>query len=408
MFEDDLLSDRLHGQWELAMDYVNQLSDVTLLARTVDELVSDVTARFSLEMPKLVTSQLELDDAGSGEPVELLIPFTGPRDLLRWCPDGIAQGDFIHARVVNDDVVITLGEAPKLSKPQIELGHLNRCLDCVRREVDAWHEDLKLSLARRLAERIQDAKMHRDTIESLGFPVRRRADAPPVFTEPIIERRPPPNVPVGRQLPAEPALSSDYYEHILYVIRAAGKAMERAPETYAGWSEPKRRDVLVLMLNTHYEGKVHAEAFNAHGKTDILIRSDDDKNVFIGECKFYSGPASVTDAIDQLFGYATWRDVKLAIVLFIERVGFTDAVRKARLALEAHPQWRQPLAVEHEPDTEFRALMAWPGDDERRVTLHISAFNTPLPEHAVADRDDGEDLPAKQPAELAAANEAGG
>jgi hypothetical protein len=39
------------------------------------------------------------------------------------------------------------------------------------------------------------------------------------------------------------------------VIRAAVKAMERAHETYAGWGEDDRRQVLILMLNTHCAGQ---------------------------------------------------------------------------------------------------------------------------------------------------------
>jgi len=44
------------------------------------------------------------------------------------------------------------------------------------------------------------------------------------------------------------------------------------------------------MLNTHYEGGATGETFNAAGKTDILIRVED-RNVFIGECKWWSGAA---------------------------------------------------------------------------------------------------------------------
>jgi hypothetical protein len=60
----------------------------------------------------------------------------------------------------------------------------------------------------------------------------RKADAPPTFAKPAIVRRKPPR-PERSGTPAvaapEPALSEDYYEHILFVIRAAGKAMERSP-----------------------------------------------------------------------------------------------------------------------------------------------------------------------------------
>ena len=46
--------------------------------------------------------------------------------------------------------------------------------------------------------------------------------------------------------------------------------------------------MLVDALNTHYRGKATAEAFNFHGKTDILIRHDN-QNLFIAECKYWSG-----------------------------------------------------------------------------------------------------------------------
>jgi hypothetical protein len=42
-------------------------------------------------------------------------------------------------------------------------------------------------------------------------------------------------------------------------------------------------------------------------------------------------------------------------------------------------QFRRWLPVAAEQETEFRAEMAWPGDDHRLVTLHVSAFHTPRP-----------------------------
>ena len=152
--------------------------------------------------------------------------------------------------------------------------------------------------------------------------------------------------------------------------------MERAPETYYGWGEEDRRQVLILMLNTQYTGKAMAEAFNGDGKTDILIR-DEDKNVFIGECKFYEGPETVNETLDQIFGYATWRDVKLAMIFFIDRVSFTQAIGRIRETVGASAQFRAWIAVRGEPESEFRAQMAWPGDEQRLVTMHVSAFHTP-------------------------------
>ena len=57
------------------------------------------------------------------------------------------------------------------------------------------------------------------------------------------------------------------------------------------------------------------ETFNVSGKTDILVRSGD-RNVFVAECKFWHGPKRFDDAITQLLGYLTWRDSKVALVIF--------------------------------------------------------------------------------------------
>jgi len=208
-----------------------------------------------------------------------------------------------------------------------------------------------------------------------------------VFSQQPIVRRPAAARARGSAAPSaveEAALSDEYYEHILFVIRAAGKAMERSPATYARWGEEDRRQVLILMLNTHYEGQAMAEAFNADGDTDILIRVQD-KNVFIGECKFYEGPQSVIDTVDQLFGYTTWRDVKLAIIFFVSRRDFTQAIERTRSAVSGHAQFRGWIPISNEPETELRARMAWPGDDRRLVTIHVSMFLTPQSPEPGAD-----------------------
>lgn len=41
------------------------------------------------------------------------------------------------------------------------------------------------------------------------------------------------------------------------------------------------------------------ETFNSSGKTDILIRVEN-RNIFIAECKFWRGPKSFGEAIEQL------------------------------------------------------------------------------------------------------------
>jgi hypothetical protein len=112
------------------------------------------------------------------------------------------------------------------------------------------------------------------------------------------------------------------FGHILSVIGMQSRQIEQSPSTYVGMGEEDRRQTIVATLNTHYEGRAHAEAFNNEGKTDILIRHDG-RNLFICECKFWNGPEGFTHTIDQLFHYTGWRDTKLAIVMFVREKGLT-------------------------------------------------------------------------------------
>ena len=161
---------------------------------------------------------------------------------------------------------------------------------------------------------------------------------------------------------------------MLSVVRMQALQMEQGPRTYEQMDEEARRDLFLGTLNTHYEGRGSAEAFNVGGKTDILIRYEG-RSLFIAECKFWAGVKGFTEAIDQLFGYTSWRDTKLALVVFVREKGLTGIIEKGRQALVAHPQfvsWREAAS-----ETELRALVGWPGDDRRHAELNVFLVHTP-------------------------------
>ena len=138
--------------------------------------------------------------------------------------------------------------------------------------------------------------------------------------------------------------------------------------------EEALRTVLLDALNTHYRGQGTAEAFNVAGKTDILIRHEGN-NLFIGECKFWSGVKGFVAAIDQLFGYTAWRDTKLALIMFVRERDLTAIIDKAREAIAEHDQfvaWRGSAN-----ETELRAVMSWPTDDRRHADLNVFFVPTP-------------------------------
>src|SRR5277367_4943587 len=73
------------------------------------------------------------------------------------------------------------------------------------------------------------------------------------------------------------------------------------------------------MLQPHFglDGSATGETFDAAGKTDILVRYQN-QNVFVAEFKFWRGSKQHLETIDQLLSYLTWRDSKAVLVYFAE------------------------------------------------------------------------------------------
>ena len=164
----------------------------------------------------------------------------------------------------------------------------------------------------------------------------------------------------------------EFYEHILELIRAVGRGMERSPGSFAEAEEETLRDHMLVTLNSHYEGRAYAEAFNRSGRTDILIRIHD-RNAFIGECKKWGGAKRFNEALDQLFGYTTWRDSRLALIFYVKEKNPSSIIEKARAEMQVRRErisWEGP-----DRDGEFRCRVRWPDDSKREAMLTVLFFH---------------------------------
>lgn len=123
---------------------------------------------------------------------------------------------------------------------------------------------------------------------------------------------------------------------------------------------------MLVTLNTHYRGATYAEAFNGNGKTDILIRVYD-RNAFIGECKWWSGPKALEEALDQLFGYTTWRDSRVALIFYVPTKDIKATIEKANEVLGARDEFVEWQEARYAG--EVRCRVRWPDDPDRTATL---------------------------------------
>jgi hypothetical protein len=407
LFSDVDLGEALEGLKAQMVGEIESAEEGRALNADEDEWVAYLVDRARREPVQLRADERAFDDLGErqvdvrgdpnrlfrdtsvpawkpGHAVKLRIPFEGDRDLLTCHPNlygpstpvaGIENGTIVKEYQWPTDVA----EAPDLDaladRLEEEIGQYNRAItDAVERH-NLELEQLARATIRTRRERLKATHEH---LASVKTPIRRRDDAPTTYASPVVQRRPPPAPPSGAKgsrMP-EPALSDASYGQAIRVIRAWGKAMERTPEPYLGATEETLRDALLPMLNSHFVGAATGETFNAGGKIDVLIR-DGDRNVFIGECKRWSGPKAVTAALAQLFSYTTWRDTRLALLFFVSSKDPSPTLAGAREQLELSEHFIEWLDPGNE--RELHCRMRWPGDESITAQLHVFFVHLPKP-----------------------------
>jgi hypothetical protein len=238
-----------------------------------------------------------------------------------------------------------------------------------RLEVDARH-----AISRR-RERIL---LSRKIASSIGYPLRRReGDIISHISTDVGRRIPPRQSPRNNRdaFTPEPALDEKEYQHIISVLSAMTVVMERAPTAFKRLDEEDFRDFFLAVLNTHYDGNATGETFNKSGKTDILIR-DNNRNVFIAECKIWRGRKSFREAINQLLSYLSWRDTKAAVIIFNRNQGFSNVLAEVQAGITEHPDRKS--GPDQQSPTRFRSVFGTPGDHNREITVTVMVFDVPV------------------------------
>ena len=308
--------------------------------------------------------------------VAVHIPFTGDGALFLVQPSTFTatrpRADVGHHELLS--LIEYAADAPVNVRAHTEhlIREVEQYLGPVREQVRAYNEGIE-SLARgAIRSRRERVRRNYEHLETTGLPMRRAQEASKTYISDVIVRRPAPLLPStldAEPMALEPVLGDDAFEEILAIVRSSGTSMERSPGTYREMVEEDLRQIVLMALNAGpYRGQATAEAFNVAGKTDILIR-DADRNIFIAECKIWSGAKGFGEAIDQLFSYAAWRDTKLALIIFVKQRDLTSVMEKAGKALEAHPQFDDVFPAAGE--TELRATMKSLDDDRRLADLNV-------------------------------------
>jgi hypothetical protein len=375
-----------------------------LLNTSVDDLALYFSEKYKIDVPVLDEENLVVDQREkqidvsrdpnryitdrsrpfyiTGSEIEVEIPFTGEAEAFKIQPNPYTLSP-PRASVRGNLLTFTI-VGTNLETTQVR-GEIERTV----REVQSYLTNLRANVAglngqlqgeARAAIEARRNKLlaNRNTVASLGFKMKERQNAPKTYVPPEVRKKISPVMPPASSAPykPEPALGQNDYEHILGVMQGMTQVMELSPSAFHDVDEEALRSHFLVQLNGHYQGQATGETFNYEGKTDILIRSEG-RNIFIAECKFWSGPKKLAETIDQLLGYSSWRDTKTAVVVFNRNRDFSKVLAAIPDAVRAHPQYKKDLPGSTE--TVFRYLFANRDDRNRELYLTVMAFDVPTP-----------------------------
>lgn len=406
LFCDGELRPSLEAHRQKMLAEIEGASEEYLLNTDIDEWVNYLEEKFSVESPTLSVDEMEVEDKGEidvdvshehftraisdpsqpayvkGRRVLLMIPYEGDGALFKLQASSRSMNP-PRAFVREGQVQLPIEYPTDTARPDIKAiadklaEDLRRHLEWTARDCEAHNRDLGGVARRAITQRRERVLADHSHLDDLGIKVRTRDDAPTTYEARAVRRKANPARPKAKAQkpqPAEPTMVGALYEHTLGIIRSWVKALERTPGDYAKSQEEALRDALLVMLNTHFEGDGQAEAYNKSGKTDILIRVED-RNIFIAECKRWAGDKAAVEALDQLLGYTTWRDSKLALIFFVNRKDIKAVVEKARTILSGHASFARWL--EPEDEGELKCALTWPDDPDRSAELAVFFVHLP-------------------------------
>ncbi|MEY9120526.1 hypothetical protein [Bradyrhizobium yuanmingense] len=393
LFANQNLSDHVDAHVRDALAAVQGMNADTFLNTPTEDIISDLVEQHTITVPKLRRDDAYIDgphevdirmsDYGReirlrGTLLALIIPYDGEGGMFyvnpgRW--GGAIRGNLHH----NDLVLTVRGEnlQANVVNTQFEarIGEIQDYLNAQQAMADAARNSLPNRLRPEIEARKKKLLDTRQMVTGLSFPIKARTDAPKTSTAPVTRRKiiATPAATVTPFAP-EPVLDQANYEAILGIINSMALVMERSPSAFTTMGEESLRQHFLVQLNGHFEGAATGETFNFAGKTDILIRVTD-RNIFIAECKFWSGEKAFIETINQLLGYLSWRDTKAAVIIFNRNRNFSGVLQTIQEAVPRHPHLKRSLPKRSE--TSFRYLFGMPADHNRELQLTVMAFDIP-------------------------------
>lgn len=397
LFQRGYLRDYLGERVRNAIAWLERKPEDEILSRSTDDLVKELVDR-TLLVPLAIGSEpidggvvegiiTVPDEWGRDRMVKRTVfnlhavyEFDGEEDLLYYQPSTSLAFTRIQADIHNGTLTVRtvmnagsgIDAAAARRGFEQEIGKIRTNAGHSARDVQGFNSSVAAQLRPAVERRKSVIQSKRDLAGALGFPLKKRTDAP----APVPLKRKAVGVQRSATQPArqpykdEWALTDAQYEDAIQVITSAMLSMERTPSVVVGKDEEELRDYILVMLNGTFQGTATGETFVKNGKTDILVRVED-RHVFVGECKWWKGAKALGSAIDQLLGYLPWRDEKAALIVFIDNKDASAVFDKVEEAVKTHEAFKRAGKATADRTKRRNFILGHPEDPEREIQLAV-------------------------------------
>jgi len=295
---------------------------------------------------------------------------------VSWSPDGLSLGTSEIAFQIDIKGYGFKHEEDKIQQDvQFQKSRIEEWIRWIRADVDKENRQLKDNLRTFIDSRKAKLSEDKDKVASLAqkinIALKKKEDEATKRVQldhkPLIKRvRPTPTA------PEEYVLDGSKVLDIISIVDNQGRQFEKTPKTYLGMNEEALRDIILVNLNSVFEGKATGETFSHRGKTDIYLNIDKG-NILICECKIWGGKKVHHEAIDQLLSYLTWRNNFGIIIAFVRQKNFTKVLGEMQDVVSTHPSYRSGFKKIN--DAHFASQHVLQNDESKAVEVHHLFYN---------------------------------
>ena len=313
--------------------------------------------------------------------IRYYVDFKGDPELLRFHPStwlSSGSGRFtISGHRLYTDILAETRDAGQVKRDfENEKDSAQKILAYLDGEIKAYNRGVP-EMARRLFKSRKDAiKAKYAFISDLGTPTTSEIKEPKTYSVPAISRRvkEPEAESRSRKVPhQDPTIDENQFRQILKALYSVGAFYEKHPNVTSGMDENALRDLFLGQLQTTFSSDAAiGEAFNVHGKTDIMLKHGDGV-LFVAECKFWKGKDSLLNAISQLLGYLSWRETKAALLIFADKTSMSTVIAGVKENVPSHPNYLREESRTKESWFNYRFILNQ--DRSRQVLLAVQVFD---------------------------------